>query len=206
MPAVTLRPAPAAQASAPKVSSAAPTRRRGRKRGGAKERRLTEWQPRGMAEPRPVVPAREASPSPSRPVRGSPSREVASNRVPAVPATRPLVDEADLVFSPRSPARTIASSPSRESSPSRKSASASSRHSRSDEKGSHRVSWAVPLVDEVDAKQQGRSFNHRPPGSFFSRQKSWMKGKQGQKGQSKSHPKAPERRVNAKARASRRAG
>ena len=142
-----------------------------------------------MAEPRPVVPAREASRSPSRPVRGSPSREVASNRVPAVPATRPLVDDADLIFSPRSPARTIASSPSRESSPSRKSASASSRQSRSDEKDSLRVSWAVPLVDEVDAKQQGRSFNHRPPGSFFSRQKSWMKGKQGQKGQSKSHAK-----------------
>ena len=51
------------------------------------------------------------------------------------------------------------------------------------------MSWAVPLVDEVDAKQQGRSFNHRPPGAFFSRQKSWMKGKQGQKGQGKSHAK-----------------
>ena len=51
------------------------------------------------------------------------------------------------------------------------------------------MSWAVPLVDEVDAKQQGRSFNHRSPGSFFSRQKSWMKGKQGQKGQGKSHAK-----------------
>ena len=36
-----------------------------------------------------------------------------------------------------------------------------------------RVSWAAPLVDELDAKERGRTL----PGSFFSKQKAWMKDK-----------------------------
>ena len=40
-----------------------------------------------------------------------------------------------------------------------------------------RVSWAAPLVDELDAKEQGRTLSHQQPGSFFSRQKAWMKDK-----------------------------
>ena len=51
------------------------------------------------------------------------------------------------------------------------------------------MSWADPLVDELDAKQRGRSLNNRQPGSFFLRQKNWMQSKQGRKGQGKSQGK-----------------
>ena len=49
-----------------------------------------------------------------------------------------------------------------------------------------RVSWAAPLVDELDAKERGRTLSHRQPGSFFSKQKAWMKdkGRGKQKGKS----------------------
>ncbi len=40
-----------------------------------------------------------------------------------------------------------------------------------------RVSWAAPLVDELDANEQGRTLSHQQLGSFFSWQKAGMKGK-----------------------------
>ena len=45
-----------------------------------------------------------------------------------------------------------------------------------------RVTWAAPLVDELDAKERARTL----PGSFFSKQKAWMKdkGRGKQKGKS----------------------
>ena len=39
------------------------------------------------------------------------------------------------------------------------------------------VSRAAQLVDELDAKEQGRTLSHRQPGSLISRLKTWREGK-----------------------------
>ncbi len=93
-----------------------------------------------------------------------------------------------------SPAVSAARSPSQGSNRSQRSASASSRTSRHEEPQLRRVTWADQLVDELDAKIQGRTL----PGSFFSKQKASLKAKGRGKQKGKSSKKGKQQNRNAR--------
>ena len=124
---------------------------------------------------------------------GAAARRVKLARAEAS-AAEPPTDQARARLT--SPMFLGALSPTRGSSRSQRSASASSRASRREELEPRRVTWADQLVDELDAKMQGRTL----PGSFFSKQKASLKAKGRGKQKGKSSKKGKQQNAKGKSK------